>query len=87
MMGGIMVDDPLEDDELRLARQEADKNDPNPVPNQPVMMKGAMMKMEVVRPARTVDVRVQVKPDTKPAPPAAKAPAKPTTATKKEVPK
>ena len=37
MMGGIMVDDPLEDDELRVAREEAAKNDPKPEPNQPGM--------------------------------------------------
>ena len=43
MMGGIMVNDPLEDDELRVAREEAAKNDPKPEPNQPgMMMRGAV---------------------------------------------
>ena len=38
-----MVDDPLEDEELRVARQEAAKNDPKPDPNQPgMMMRGAV---------------------------------------------
>ena len=35
MVGGVMAEDPLEDDELRVARQEAAKNEPNPAPNQP----------------------------------------------------
>src|SRR5262249_22454459 len=38
MMGGIMVDDPLEDDELRAARLDAAKNAPKPEANQPMMM-------------------------------------------------
>jgi hypothetical protein len=45
MVGGAMADDPLEDDELRVARQEAAKNEPNPGPNQPVMMQGEVMIM------------------------------------------
>ena len=35
MVGGVMANDPLEDDELRVARQEAARNEPNPAPNQP----------------------------------------------------
>jgi hypothetical protein len=46
MMGGIMVEDPLEDDELRVARQEASRNDPKPDPNQPAAMRrGALMPL------------------------------------------
>jgi hypothetical protein len=74
MMGGIMVDDPLEDDELRLARQEAARNDPKPGPNQGgmmgMMMGGAMMKMAA--PAPAVEVKVQAKTFTKMAQPPAK---------------
>jgi hypothetical protein len=84
MMGGIMVDDPLEDEELRLARQEAARNDPQPVPNQPgmmgVMMKGAMMK--VAAPAQAVQLKVEAKVFTKQAQPAAKVQAKTTTEVK-----
>jgi hypothetical protein len=84
LMGGIMVDDPLEDEELRLARQEAARNDPQPVANQGgmmgVMMKGAMMK--VAAPARAVEVKVEAKAFTKKAQPAAKAQPKTTTEVK-----
>jgi hypothetical protein len=59
MMNGVMGDDPLEDDELRLARKEADAKDPNPALNQGgmmgVMMKGAVMKAEVIRPTAPVE--------------------------------
>jgi hypothetical protein len=44
IMGGIRVEDPLEDEELRVAREEAAKNDPKPAPNQPgVMLRGEVM--------------------------------------------
>jgi hypothetical protein len=84
MMGGIMADDPLEDDELRTARKEADLKDPNPAPNQPgMMMGGAVMKM--VDQAQVVELKIQMKPARKKTQPAVKAPAKPASETKKEV--
>jgi hypothetical protein len=84
LMGGIMVDDPLEDDELRLARMEAARNDPQPGPNQPGMMFGAaMMKMAVPVPPPPVEMKVQMKAYTKKAQPAAKVQTKATTEVKK----
>ncbi len=89
MMNGVMPEDPLEDDELRQARKEADEKDPNPAPNQPGgMMGGAMMKMEVVRPAQPVAkraVREQVIMTKVQA--ELKAPARPAAEVKKEVQK
>lgn len=57
MMGGIMVDDPLEDEELKAARLEAARGDPNPAANQP--MGGVMLKAMVVEvaPAATKAAR------------------------------
>jgi hypothetical protein len=79
MMGGIMVEDPLEDEELRLARQEAARNDPKPGPQ---MVRDVMMKVAVPAPARVVEFKVQAKTTTKTAQPAAKVPAKTTTEVK-----
>jgi hypothetical protein len=45
MMGGIMVDDPLEDEELREARLAAARKDANEPQNAPVMME--MMKAQI----------------------------------------
>jgi hypothetical protein len=82
MMGGIMVDDPLEDDELRLARLEAARKDPPAAPNQPGMMRqGVMMKMALPVQAPAVEVKVQAKTFMKKAMPA-KAEAKTTTEAK-----
>src|SRR6185437_13702190 len=41
VMGGILIDDPLEDEELRAARLEAAGDDPKPpaIPAERVMMK------------------------------------------------
>jgi hypothetical protein len=44
-MGGIMVDDPLEDEELREARLAAARKDANEPQNAPVMME--MMKAQI----------------------------------------
>jgi hypothetical protein len=90
MMGGVMVDDPLEDDELREARLEAAKNDPDPAPNQPaMMMRGAVMKVQAApAPARPDEAPLKV--IRKKAQPAEKsqATAKTTrTQTTKELPK
>jgi hypothetical protein len=82
MMNGIMADDPLEDDELRQARKEAERNDPNPAPNPPGrMMGGAVLKGAVIE--ERVEFKVQTKPMMKRAQPAAKAPAKPAAEFKK----
>ena len=66
MMGGVMVDDPLEDEELKVARQEAAKNDPEPAPNMPgVMMKAAVRKVQAAAPVAEKAqraVKVQAKP-------------------------
>ena len=60
IMGGIMVDDPLEDEELRAARLEASRDDPRPDPNQPVMLRGAVM-MPAAPPAAVMEVRTTTK--------------------------
>jgi hypothetical protein len=81
MINGVMVDDALEDDELRLARKEADEKDPNPAPNQP-----GMMGLELIRQGKAAQViEVQAKPAMRKAQPAAKVPAKPAAEAKKEV--
>jgi hypothetical protein len=51
MMGGIMIDDPLEDDELRTARLDAAKNDPKPEANQPMMIRGGVRIQAAAQPA------------------------------------
>ena len=76
MMGGVMVDDPLEDDELKVARQEAAKKDPEPAPNLPgVMMKAAVRKVQVrdvmmknARPAAKVQAKTVTAPAKKAVP-------------------
>jgi hypothetical protein len=65
MMGGIMVDDPLEDEELRLARQEASKNDPKPGPNRPEIMMQREVMINVRPPAPPAEANVQTKTFTK----------------------
>lgn len=47
MMGGMVIDDPLEDEELREARLEAARDDPKPAPNPPggpVLIPDVMIK-------------------------------------------
>jgi hypothetical protein len=81
MVGGVMADDPLEDDELRVARQEAARNEPNPAPNQPGMIQGEVIMMPaapmmVDAPAAAPALKVIRK---KAAPPPQKAQPKATT--------
>jgi hypothetical protein len=81
MMGGVMVDDPLEDEELRRARKEADLKEPNPDPNQP----GVLMGGEFIRQGQVLEVmKVQRKSVTKRAISPPKAPEKPAAPTKTE---
>jgi hypothetical protein len=88
MMGGIMVDDPLEDEELRVARMEAARNDPDPVPNRPGMMMRDVMIKRVVPAQAPVQGKVQGEVYVKKARPPAKPAAKTTIETRKEaVPK
>ena len=86
MMGGIMVDDPLEDDELRVARLEAAKDDPKPDPNQPVMRRGAVM-IQAAPPAAVMEVRTTTRAAAKKAAAAPKEPKRPDSTTEKAVPK
>jgi hypothetical protein len=58
MMGGIMVDDPLEDEELRVARVEAAKNDPDAANQGAGMMGGAVMKMQIIEQAQPAQLKV-----------------------------
>jgi hypothetical protein len=75
IMGGIMVDDPLEDEELRVARQEAAKDDPKPGPNQPGIrvVRDVMINVQPAPPvARPQEEKVQRKTLTKKGPTAVK---------------
>ncbi len=81
MVGGVMAEDPLEDEELRVARQEAAKDEPNPGPNQRVMMKGEVIMLPaapavVDAPAPAPTLKIIRK---KAAPPPQKAQPKPAT--------